>query len=107
MIVSMHSIRDKLSYRMPIRDLILALRAAVQIDNRTLLGQDIQRCLLSNAAARLMLLAEKIDPAPWNPLWGRIRDGWAVIRRKAVATYVETTIYDPAALSNGEPHDKA
>lgn len=94
MIMLMHDIREKLSYRMPIRDLIWALKSVIHVDNRTMLGGDLQRCLLSNAAHRLELLAEKIDPAPWNTLPGRIKDAWAVIRRRAVCIYVRGSVYD-------------
>src|SRR5450631_1503603 len=48
MVKAMHNIRDRLSHRMPLIDLIWALKAAVQIDSRTRMGHDIQNCLLSN-----------------------------------------------------------
>jgi hypothetical protein len=88
MVGAMHGIRDRLSYSMPIGDLIWALKASVQIDSRTMLGGDIQRCLLSNAAHRLEILAEGKDPAPWRTLRDRIKDAWAVIWRRAVCVYV-------------------
>lgn len=88
MINAMHNIRGRLSYRMPIGDLIWALRASVQIDSRARLGGDIQRCLLDNAVHRLEILAEGKDPVPWNTLRGRIRDAWAVIQQRAVCVYV-------------------
>ena len=90
----MHGIRDNLSYRTPIFDFIRQLRAAVQVDNRTLLGRDIQRCLLSNAAHRLTLLAEKIDPAPWRSRQERLHDAWAVFKGRAVAVHVRGTVYE-------------
>jgi hypothetical protein len=94
MINVMHSIRDNLSHRTPVFDFIWQLRAAALIDNRTLLGHDIQRCLLSNAAHRLTLLAERIDPAPWRSRWDRVQDAWAVLRGRAVAIRVVGTVYD-------------
>lgn len=84
----MRNIQDRLSYNMPISDLILALKASVQIDSRTKLGGDIQRCLLSNAAHRLEILAEGIDPAPWRTFRDRIKDAWSVIRRRSVCIHV-------------------
>jgi hypothetical protein len=94
MVETMNGIRDNLSYRTPILDFIKQLQAAVQIDNRTLLGRDIQRCLLSNAAHRLTLLAEKIDPAPWRTPRDRIKDAWAVFKGRAVAIHIRGTVYD-------------
>lgn len=94
MVLRMHSIRDNLSYATPIPVLIKQLNAAVQIDSRTMLGGDIQRCLLSNAAHRLTLLARNIDPAPWRTLRLRISDAWAVIMRRAVAIHVAASVYD-------------
>src|ERR1700693_3027218 len=94
MISVMHAIRDNLSYRTSIFEFIKQLRAAVNIDNRTLLGWDIQRCLLSNAAYRLTLLAEKIDPAPWRTRRERFRDAWVVLKGRAVAIHVRGTVYD-------------
>jgi len=88
MIGVMHGIRDSLSYRTPISDFIGQLKAAIQIDNRTRLGGDIQRCLLANSVYRLTLLADKIDPAPWRTLGDRVRDAWAVVSGRAVAIYV-------------------
>lgn len=60
MVATMNGIRDNLSYRTPVLDFIKQLQAAIQIDNRTLLGRDIQRCLLDNAAHRLKLLVAEI-----------------------------------------------
>lgn len=88
MIKAMHKIRDTLSYNMPISDLIWALKASAQIDNRTTLGRDIQRCLLSNAAHRLEILAEGKDPAPWRTLRARLKDAWAIVQRRAVCIRV-------------------
>ena len=102
MVARMHSIRDRLSHRMPLSDLIWALNAAVQIDSRTTLGGDIQRCLLSNAADRLEFIyatTPSLHPDPktlervrWLVSWryfnGKVRDAWAVFRRRAVALYV-------------------
>ena len=94
MVGTMHTIQNNLSYRTPVFEFIGKLRMAAQIDNRTLLGRDIQRCLLSNAAHRLTLLAEKIDPAPWRTLKERLRDAWAVFNGRAVAIHVRGTVYD-------------
>lgn len=94
MIRVMHGIRDNLSRSTPIYLFIKQLKTAVQIDSRTRLGHDIQRCLLSNAADRLTLLVEHIDPAPWARLRDRIRDAWAVIRCRAVATHIRGSVYD-------------
>jgi hypothetical protein len=88
MIVRMHKIRDTLSYKMPISDLIRALKTSIQIDSRTMLGGDIQRCLLANAAHRLEILAEGKDPAPWRTLRDRIKDAWAIIQRRAICVRV-------------------
>lgn len=84
MVRAMHTIRDRLSHNTPLRDLIWALKASVNIDSRTRLGGDIQRCLLSNAAHRLQTLGEGVDPAPWRSLRDRIADAWAVLRRRGV-----------------------
>lgn len=106
MIKAMHNIRDRLSHRMPLNDLIWALKAAVQIDSRTRLGHDIQRCLLSNAADRLEFIyatTPGLHPDPktlehvrWLVSWryfnGKVRDAWAVFRRRAVALYVNPTL---------------
>lgn len=94
MIGVMHGIRDNLSYRTPVEVFIEQLRAAVQIDSRTMLGGDIQRCLLSNAAHRLTLLTRNIDPAPWRTMRDRLSDAWAVIRGRAVAIHVTGSVYD-------------
>lgn len=84
MVSAMHSIRDRLSYQMPIGDLIWALEAGIQIDSRTMLGGDLTRCLLSNAAARLRAIHLHENPWPWSPLSQRIKDAWAIIRRNGV-----------------------
>jgi hypothetical protein len=91
MIGRMHSIRDRLSHSMPLDDFIWALKASVGIDSRTMLGWDIQRCLLSNAAHRLEILEKQIDP---DAIWRmrglpRLRDAWAVFRGRAVVVYVK------------------
>jgi hypothetical protein len=90
MVNVMYRIRDNLSYAMPIDDFIWSLKAAVNIDSRTMLGGDIQRCLLSNAAYRLEILEKQIDPAAiWRARgWPRLKDAWAVFRGRAVVTYV-------------------
>lgn len=92
MVSAMHNIRDRLSNRMPLDDFIWALKASVQIDNRTMLGGDIQRCLLWNAAHRLEILAKQIDPdAIWRMRgWPRLKDAWAVFRGRAVVVYVKS-----------------
>ena len=100
MIVSMERIRSNLSHKTPLPEFIAKLKAAVQIDSRTLLGHDIQRCLLSNAADRLEFIYAT-DPrlavqdrkhirwcASWRYFNGGLRDAWAVFRRRAVALYV-------------------
>ena len=102
MVNSMERIRSNLSHRTPLPDFIWMLKAAVQIDNRTLLGHDIQRCLLSNAADRLEILyasgrlSNPDDPnvkhvrwwLSWGYFNGKAKDAWAVFRRRAVAIYV-------------------
>ncbi len=84
-------------------EFIWMLKAAVQIDSRTLLGHDLQRCLLSNAADRLEAIcastpslqpdAKVIDHVRWWSSWGyfngKTRDAWAVFRRRAIALYVQ------------------
>ena len=94
MVDRMHWIRDNLSYSTPLLTFIKQLQSAVHIDSRTLLGGDIQRCLLSNAAHRLTLLSENIDPAPWRSVRTSIKDAWAVLKGRAVAIYVRGTVYD-------------
>jgi hypothetical protein len=94
MIAVMHGIRDNLSYRTPILLFIKQLKAALQIDSRTTLGGDLQRCLLANAAHRLTLLVREIDPAPWMTLRDRFRDAWAVVKGRAVVIYVRGSVYD-------------
>lgn len=102
MVGAMHRIRCGLSHRTPLPDFIWMLKAAVQIDSRTTMGHDIQRCLLSNAADRLEILYVSSNTLPagdknlervrWGMSWryynGKIRDAWAVFRRRAVALYV-------------------
>jgi hypothetical protein len=94
MINRMHHIRDGLSRNMSTSALIDKLHAAVQIDSRTKLGHDIQRCLLSCAADRLMVLVEHVDHAPWRTWVQNLRDALAVYRREAVAIYVQGDAYD-------------
>lgn len=94
MIDVMHSIRDNLSHSTPIKDFIKSLEAACNLDSRTRLGWRIQVCLLSNAAHRLTLLSQKIDPAPGRSVRQRIKDAWAVLKGRAVAIYVRGTVYD-------------
>lgn len=94
MVDAMHSIRDNLSYSTPIFDFIGQLNSAVHLDSRTRLGGDLQRCLLSNAAHRLTLLSQKIDPAPWRSLRQCIKDAWAVFKGRAVAIHVRGTVYE-------------
>jgi hypothetical protein len=91
MVRKMHDIRNGLSNRTPIREFIQMLRSAVQIDSRTRLGGDIQRCLLSGAAHRLTILALKMDPdAIWKARgWPRLKDAWAVFQGRAVVVYVK------------------
>src|SRR5882724_3632796 len=91
MVMRMHTIRDQLSYNMPLKDFIWALKSAIGIDSRTMLGGDIQRCLLSNAAHRLEVMGNRTDPdAVWNMPGSkyRLRDAWAVFRGRAVVIYV-------------------
>jgi hypothetical protein len=91
MINRMHSIRDKLSHNMPLDDFIWALKAGVNIDSRTMLGGDITRCLLSNAAHRLAIMGKQIDPdAIWRGRgWPRLKDAWAVYRGRAVVIHIK------------------
>lgn len=90
MIARMHSITGRLSYAMPLDDFIWALRAAVNIDSRTRLGRDIQRCLLSNAVHRLEVLGRQIDrDTCWRPWRMRLKDAWAVWQRRAAVTYIK------------------
>jgi hypothetical protein len=89
----MHGIRNKLSYNMPLNDFIWALKSAVGIDSRTMLGGDIQRCLLSNAAHRLEIMGNRTDPdATWSmPLSKyRFKDAWAVLMGRAAVIYVKS-----------------
>lgn len=90
MVNRMIDIRDKLSNKMPLGDFIWALQAAINIDDRTMLGHDIRTCLLSNAAHRLAILAAGIDPDRiWRARgWARLGDAWAVFRGRAVPIYV-------------------
>lgn len=86
----MHDIISTLNYRMPIEDLIWALQASINIDSRTMMGGDIQRCLLSNAAHRLEILALQIEPSQqWKRTRDRIGDAWAVLRGRAAAIYLK------------------
>ena len=101
MIEAMHNIAGRLSHRTPMGEFIRMLNTAVQLDSRTRLGHDIQRCLLSNAADRLQYMFDSYcplqdlklhDDAAWKLSWGyfnaNLKDAWAVWRRKAVALYV-------------------
>lgn len=90
MIRRMHNVRDRLNHSTPIDEFIQMLRMAVGIDSRTMLGGDIQRCLLSNAAHRLEILAKGIDPdAIWRRTgFARFWDAWAVFKGRAVVIYI-------------------
>jgi hypothetical protein len=101
MIARMHDIAGRLSHRTPMGEFIRMLNAAVHVDSRTRLGHDIQRCLLSNAADRLEFMFASYCPlqdakleehARWCMSWGyfnqKLRDAWAVFRKRAVALYV-------------------
>jgi hypothetical protein len=79
---------------MPIAVFIKQLEAAAQLDSRTELGGDIQRCLMWGAHYRLKLLVEKVDPAPWRSTWTKIRDAWAVLKNRAVAVHVIGSVLD-------------
>lgn len=90
MINRMRDIIKRLNYRMPIWELIWVIKAAVNIDSRTQMGGDIQRCLLSNAAYRLEILALQIEPSQsWKKRRDIIKDAWAVLRGQAVAIYTK------------------
>jgi hypothetical protein len=103
MVERMEQIQQNLNHRTPMPEFIKMLNRAVNIDSRTIMGQDIQRALLSNAAIRLEYLYLALDPVPEGPLkedgkwlmsWryfncGRFRDAWAVFKRRAVALYVK------------------
>lgn len=90
MIERMKDIVSRLNYRMPIWELIWCLKAASNIDSRTRMGGDIQRCLLSNAAYRLEILAVQIDPTQmWKKTSDRIKDAWAVYKGRAAAIYIK------------------
>jgi hypothetical protein len=90
MINRMRDIVKRLNYRMSIWELIWVLKAATNIDSRTQLGGDIQRCLLSNAAYRLEILALNIAPSQsWKKRRDIIRDAWSVLRGRAVAIYIK------------------
>lgn len=89
MIAAMHGITGRLSGQMPLGDFIWALRASVQIDSRTGLGGDIQRCMLSMAAQRLELLGQRTDSdACWKGWRYRLRDAWAVWKGRAAPIYL-------------------
>lgn len=85
------AIRDGLSFNTPLWAFIQKLKASVNIDSRTMLGGDIQRCLLSNAAHRLEILGLRIDPtASWRRTgFARLREAWDVFHGRAVAIYVK------------------
>ena len=88
MIDLMHKIRGKICNNMTTDDLIWELKAAVQIDSRTRLGRDIQRCLLSIAADRLTIIEKNADPYSWHSFHDRLRDAKAVFDRRAVCVYI-------------------
>lgn len=92
MINRMHAIRERMNYHMSTDDLLYCLKASVNIDSRTKLGGDLQRCLLSVAAHRLELLAKHIDPSPWLTMGWRYRleRAWDVFRGRALAVWVKT-----------------
>lgn len=94
MVNAMVRIQTGLSYSTPLREFISYLNAGVNIDSRTMLGGDLTRCMLANAAHRLTLLTEGIDPAPWRTRSQRLRDAWAIIKGRAVAIHVTGTVYD-------------
>lgn len=90
MIDRMRDITKRLNYRMPIWELIWVLKASLNVDSRTRMGGDIQRCLLSNAAYRLEILALQIDPTQqWKKRRDRIKDAWAVYKGRAAAIYIK------------------
>lgn len=101
MIAAMHNIADNLSHRTPMGEFIRMLRSGMQLDSRTHLGWHVQAALLANAADRLEYMFDSYCPlqdiklheeAVWKLSWGyfntKLKDAWAVWRRKAVALYV-------------------
>lgn len=101
MIEAMHNIAGRLSHRTPMGEFVRMLRAGMQLDSRTNLGWHIQTALLANAADRLEYMFDSYCPlqdiklheeAVWKLPGGyfntKLKDAWAVWRRKAVALYV-------------------
>jgi hypothetical protein len=101
MIAAMHNIADRLSHRTPMGEFIRMLRGGMQLDSRTHLGWHVQAALLANAADRLEYMFDSYCPLQdlklhedvvWKLSWGyfntKLKDAWAVFRRKAVALYV-------------------
>ena len=84
-----------LSYRTPVPRLIRMLRQMGSCgDLRVLVNQDITRALLHNAADRLKLISENIDPRPWRTRRQRLSDAWDVYRQRAVALRVKGSVFD-------------
>jgi hypothetical protein len=101
MIEAMHDIAGRLSHRTPMGEFIRMCRASAHLDQRTRLGYHIQCAILANAADRLEFMFDSYCPLQdlklheevvWKLSWGyfntKLRDAWAVFRRKAVALYV-------------------
>jgi hypothetical protein len=104
MVNRMRDIVSRLNYRMPIWELIWVMKASINIDSRTNMGADIQRCLLSNAAHRLELLALQIEPTNmWKRKRDIIKDAWAVYRGRAAAVYLRDDKQQPHYTSKDYP----
>jgi len=102
--IILDKIADGLSYRTPLPILIRKMKEmASSGDMRPREGDDIARTLLHNGADQLELLSRKIDVRPWRTFRQRIHDARAVFDQRAVAVFVEGTVYDrPTASPEGE-----
>lgn len=101
MIAAMHDIAGRLSHRTPMPEFIKMVRGSAGLDQRTRFGYHIQCAILHNAADRLEVMFASCCPLQdlelekhvrWYMQWGyfnqKLRDAWAVFRRRAVVLYI-------------------
>lgn len=83
MVARMENIASRLSAETPLAEFIKLLRVGVQIDGRTMLGYHLQACLMHNAADRLDILANDVNPRIWESWRDRVRQAWLVLCGRA------------------------
>lgn len=100
MIANMHYVLNNLSHKTTVPDLIKLARMSAGLDQRTRLGYHVQCALLANVADRLEVMYASLPDADlavvehvrWYMSWGyfngKIKDAWAVYKRRAIALYI-------------------